>query len=69
MPDTPRWDVIRAHSSVFRKKNPVTNMGRWALKESGELPIDGAGVRPVLNAIENALGIAVDEIPLLPEIV
>ena len=40
--------------------------GPLGAKGIGELPIDGPAPA-VLNAIENALGIAVDEIPLLPE--
>jgi CO/xanthine dehydrogenase Mo-binding subunit len=40
--------------------------GPLGAKGIGELPIDGPAPA-VLNAIENALGIAVNEIPLLPE--
>jgi CO/xanthine dehydrogenase Mo-binding subunit len=40
--------------------------GPLGAKGIGELPIDGPAPA-VLNAIENALGIAVDEIPLMPE--
>jgi CO/xanthine dehydrogenase Mo-binding subunit len=40
--------------------------GPLGAKGIGELPIDGPAPA-LLNAIENALGIAVDEIPLLPE--
>jgi CO/xanthine dehydrogenase Mo-binding subunit len=40
--------------------------GPLGAKGIGELPIDGPAPA-VLNAVENALGIAVDEIPLLPE--
>ena len=40
--------------------------GPLGAKGIGELPIDGPAPA-VLNAIENALGIALDEIPLLPE--
>jgi len=40
--------------------------GPLGAKGIGELPIDGPAPA-VLNAIENALGVSVDEIPLLPE--
>jgi CO/xanthine dehydrogenase Mo-binding subunit len=40
--------------------------GPLGAKGIGELPIDGPAPA-LLNAIENALGIAVDKIPLLPE--
>jgi CO/xanthine dehydrogenase Mo-binding subunit len=40
--------------------------GPLGAKGIGELPIDGPAPA-VLNAIENALGVAVDAIPLLPE--
>ena len=40
--------------------------GPLGAKGIGELPIDGPAPA-VLNAIENALGVLVDEIPLLPE--
>jgi CO/xanthine dehydrogenase Mo-binding subunit len=40
--------------------------GPLGAKGIGELPIDGPAPA-VLNAIENAIGVSVDEIPLLPE--
>ncbi|HEX4594901.1 MAG TPA: xanthine dehydrogenase family protein molybdopterin-binding subunit [Bryobacteraceae bacterium] len=40
--------------------------GPLGAKGIGELPIDGPAPA-VLNAIENALGVTVDEIPLMPE--
>jgi CO/xanthine dehydrogenase Mo-binding subunit len=40
--------------------------GPMGAKGIGELPIDGPAPA-ILNAIENAIGVAVDEIPLLPE--
>ena len=40
--------------------------GPLGAKGIGELPIDGPAPA-ILNAIENAIGVAVDEIPLLPE--
>ncbi len=50
---------------VYFEENPY-EYGPLGAKGIGELPIDGPAPA-VLNAIENALGIAVDEIPLLPE--
>jgi CO/xanthine dehydrogenase Mo-binding subunit len=40
--------------------------GPLGAKGIGELPIDGPAPA-VMNAVENALGMAVDEIPLMPE--
>ena len=50
---------------VYFEETPY-EYGPLGAKGIGELPIDGPAPA-VLNAIENALGIAVDEIPLLPE--
>jgi len=50
---------------VFFEETPYA-YGPLGAKGIGELPIDGPAPA-VLNAIENALGIEVDEIPLMPE--
>jgi CO/xanthine dehydrogenase Mo-binding subunit len=50
---------------VFFEETPYT-YGPLGAKGIGELPIDGPAPA-ILNAIENALGVEVDEIPLMPE--
>jgi CO/xanthine dehydrogenase Mo-binding subunit len=50
---------------VFFEETPY-EYGPLGAKGIGELPIDGPAPA-ILNAIENALGIEVNEIPLLPE--
>ncbi len=50
---------------VYFEENPY-EYGPMGAKGIGELPIDGPAPA-ILNAIENAIGIAVDEIPLMPE--
>ena len=50
---------------VYFEETPY-EYGPLGAKGIGELPIDGPAPA-VLNAIENALGLAVNEIPLLPE--
>ncbi len=56
-------DIGRIHVH-FSKPDPKE--GFLAPKGIGELPMDGPAPA-ILNAIENALGVSVDEIPLLPE--
>jgi CO/xanthine dehydrogenase Mo-binding subunit len=51
---------------VYFEENPY-EYGPLGAKGIGELPIDGPAPA-VLNAIENAIGVSVDEIPLLPEV-
>jgi CO/xanthine dehydrogenase Mo-binding subunit len=50
---------------VYFEETPY-EYGPLGAKGIGELPIDGPAPA-VLNAIENAIGVAVNEIPLLPE--
>jgi CO/xanthine dehydrogenase Mo-binding subunit len=50
---------------VYFEENPY-EYGPLGAKGIGELPIDGPAPA-ILNAIENALGIEVNEIPLMPE--
>jgi CO/xanthine dehydrogenase Mo-binding subunit len=50
---------------VFFEETPY-EFGPLGAKGIGELPIDGPAPA-ILNAIENALGIEVNEIPLMPE--
>jgi CO/xanthine dehydrogenase Mo-binding subunit len=50
---------------VFFEENPYEH-GPSGAKGIGELPMDGAAPA-ILNAIENALGVAFDAIPLTPE--
>ncbi|HYL37072.1 MAG TPA: molybdopterin cofactor-binding domain-containing protein, partial [Bryobacteraceae bacterium] len=50
---------------VFFEERPY-EYGPLGAKGIGELPIDGPAPA-VLNAIENAIGVSVNEIPLLPE--
>ena len=50
---------------VYFEEN-LYEQGPLGAKGIGELPIDGPAPA-ILNAIENAIGIAVDEIPLMPE--
>ena len=50
---------------VYFEENPY-EYGPLGAKGIGELPIDGPAPA-ILNAIENATGVAVDEIPLMPE--
>jgi CO/xanthine dehydrogenase Mo-binding subunit len=50
---------------VFFEETPYT-YGPLGAKGIGELPIDGPAPA-ILNAIENALGVEVNEIPLMPE--
>ncbi len=50
---------------VYFEENPY-EYGPLGAKGIGELPIDGPAPA-VLNAIEHAIGVSVDEIPLLPE--
>jgi CO/xanthine dehydrogenase Mo-binding subunit len=50
---------------VFFEENPYAH-GPSGAKGIGELPMDGVAPA-ILNAIENATGVAFDEIPLLPE--
>jgi CO/xanthine dehydrogenase Mo-binding subunit len=40
--------------------------GPAGAKGIGELPMDGAAPA-ILNALEDALGVAIDQIPLMPE--
>ena len=50
-------------------RDPAANaavVAELGAKGIGELPIDGPAPA-ILNAIENATGVAVDEIPLMPE--
>jgi CO/xanthine dehydrogenase Mo-binding subunit len=51
---------------VYFAENPY-EYGPMGAKGIGELPIDGPAPA-ILNAIENATGVAVNEIPLMPEI-
>jgi len=50
---------------VYFAENPY-EYGPMGAKGIGELPIDGPAPA-ILNAIENATGVAVNEIPLMPE--
>ena len=50
---------------VFFEENPYAH-GPSGAKGLGELPMDGVAPA-ILNAIENAVGVAFNEIPLLPE--
>lgn len=50
---------------VFFEENPYEH-GPMGAKGIGELPIDGPAPA-ILNAIENAIGVEVNEIPLMPE--
>ena len=50
---------------VYFEENPYEH-GPLGAKGIGELPIDGPAPA-ILNAIENAVGVEVDEIPLMPE--
>jgi len=50
---------------VYFEETPY-EYGPLGAKGIGELPIDGPAPA-VLNAIENAIGVAVNEIPLMPE--
>jgi CO/xanthine dehydrogenase Mo-binding subunit len=50
---------------VYFAENPY-EYGPLGAKGIGELPIDGPAPA-ILNAIENATGVAVNEIPLMPE--
>jgi CO/xanthine dehydrogenase Mo-binding subunit len=54
------------HIRVFFEERPYA-YGPQGAKGIGELPIDGPAPA-ILNAIENALGIAVDQIPATPEL-
>jgi CO/xanthine dehydrogenase Mo-binding subunit len=51
---------------VYFEETPY-EYGPLGAKGIGELPIDGPAPA-ILNAIENAIGVAVDEIPLMPEV-
>jgi len=51
---------------VYFEETPYA-YGPAGAKGIGELPMDGAAPA-ILNAIENALGISFDQIPLTPEI-
>jgi CO/xanthine dehydrogenase Mo-binding subunit len=50
---------------VFFEENPYT-YGPAGAKGIGELPMDGPAPA-ILNAIENATGISINHIPLMPE--
>ena len=50
---------------VYFEENPYA-FGPAGAKGIGELPMDGPAPA-ILNAIENAIGVSVDEIPLMPE--
>jgi CO/xanthine dehydrogenase Mo-binding subunit len=50
---------------VFVEQDSPYGPGR-GVKGIGELPMDGAGPA-ILNAVENAIGISIPEIPMLPE--
>ena len=52
-------------SATYFEEIPYEH-GPLGAKGIGELPIDGPAPA-VLNAIENATGLAVNEIPLMPE--
>ena len=50
---------------VYFEETPYEH-GPLGAKGIGELPIDGPAPA-ILNAVENAIGLAVNEIPLTPE--
>ena len=50
---------------VFFEENPYA-YGPGGAKGIGELPMDGAAPA-ILNAIENATGVGLNHIPLMPE--
>ena len=50
---------------VFFEENPYA-YGPAGAKGIGELPMDGAAPA-ILNAIENATGVSINHIPLMPE--
>ncbi|HEX8888937.1 MAG TPA: molybdopterin cofactor-binding domain-containing protein, partial [Pyrinomonadaceae bacterium] len=50
---------------VFFEENPYA-YGPSGAKGIGELPMDGAAPA-ILNAIENAIGVSINHIPLMPE--
>ena len=56
----------RASDSCVSSRNWATRTARYGAKGIGELPMDGPAPA-IVNAIEDALGIPFDSIPLLPE--